>query len=346
MPDVFISHGSKDKDIADKVVSYLEDRGLICWIAPRNIIPGSDWAASINTAITASRIFLLIYRANNASSSQVRREVGLASSRSNVFIIPFGVDDTPLHGSLEYYLNTSHWINADFANKDYQFEALYQNIITITGKNLQDISNNTNVDNLPTHHMDAQPESPKTPHKSRRKKKKRIRLLLSSLSRWRLPQLHTYGSFSVRRITTIPMSLLQKKNSTAHSSVTSTKKQSSLQSEKSSNPESITTTVLIYGYSSTGTYTGKMNKKGHPDGSGYYYGSYVIDNETVTVELDGEWDDGAFSGSGVAVSSYEEGIISKGICKGIWANGSPDGKMTLTRTYRSGDYSKSVIQGT
>lgn len=172
MPDVFISHGSKDKDIADKVVSYLEDRGLICWIAPRNIIPGSDWAASINTAITASRIFLLIYRANNASSSQVRREVGLASSRSNVFIIPFGVDDTPLHGSLEYYLNTSHWINADFANKDYQFEALYQNIITITGKNLQDISNNTNVDNLPTHHMDAQPESPKTPHKSRRKKKK------------------------------------------------------------------------------------------------------------------------------------------------------------------------------
>ena len=184
---------------------------MICWIAPRNIIPGSDWAASINTAITASRIFLLIYRANNASSSQVRREVGLASSRSNVFIIPFGVDDTPLHGSLEYYLNTSHWINADFANKDYQFEALYQNIITITGKNLQDISNNTNVDNLPTHHMDAQPESPKTPHKSRRKKKKRIRLLLSSLSRWRLPQLHTYGSFSVRRITTIPMSLLQKR---------------------------------------------------------------------------------------------------------------------------------------
>ena len=71
MSDVFLSQSSKDKPIADKVCQFLEEKGLSCWIAPRNIVPGSDWAASISTAITASKVFLLIYSENAASSSQV-----------------------------------------------------------------------------------------------------------------------------------------------------------------------------------------------------------------------------------------------------------------------------------
>ena len=81
MSDVFISHSSKDKEIADKVVQYFEDKGLSCWISSRDIVPGAEWAAAISTAITASKVFLLIYTENSAASEQVVREVSLAEHK-------------------------------------------------------------------------------------------------------------------------------------------------------------------------------------------------------------------------------------------------------------------------
>src|SRR5713101_8280389 len=45
--DVFISYSSKDKPVADAVCAGLEGRGIRCWAAPRDILPGSDWGAAI-----------------------------------------------------------------------------------------------------------------------------------------------------------------------------------------------------------------------------------------------------------------------------------------------------------
>jgi hypothetical protein len=38
--DIFISYSSIDKEVADKVCSILEENGISCWMAPRNITPG------------------------------------------------------------------------------------------------------------------------------------------------------------------------------------------------------------------------------------------------------------------------------------------------------------------
>ena len=146
MSDVFISHSSKDEEIADKVVKYLEGRGLSCWTAPRDIVPGTDWAAAINTAITASKVFLIIYTANSAESGQVAREVSLAENRPGVFVVPYKTDDTPLKGSFEYYLTGSHFIAANYAKKDYKFEELYNIIAEKVNKNINNITNNTHID--------------------------------------------------------------------------------------------------------------------------------------------------------------------------------------------------------
>ena len=118
MSDVFISHSSKDADTANKVCQFLEEKGLSCWIAPRNIVPGSDWAASISTAVTSTKVFLLIYSANSADSDQVARELSLAESKKEVFIVPYKIDETTLSGSYEYYLTGAHWISANYAKKD------------------------------------------------------------------------------------------------------------------------------------------------------------------------------------------------------------------------------------
>lgn len=133
MADVFISHSSKDKEIAEKVLNFFEGRGLNCWIAPRDIVPGTEWAAAINAAITASKVFLIIYTANSAESSQVSREISLAETKQGVFVVPYKTDDTPLVGSFEYYLIGSHFISADYSKKDYKLEELYTQVADIVG---------------------------------------------------------------------------------------------------------------------------------------------------------------------------------------------------------------------
>ena len=51
---IFISHSSLDKAIADTVCSFLEARGITCWIAPRNIPPGGRYGEAIVHAIEDS----------------------------------------------------------------------------------------------------------------------------------------------------------------------------------------------------------------------------------------------------------------------------------------------------
>ncbi|MBR4344231.1 MAG: toll/interleukin-1 receptor domain-containing protein [Lachnospiraceae bacterium] len=165
MSDVFISHSSKDKEISDMVVKYLEDRGLSCWTAPRDIVPGSEWAAAINTAITASKVFLIIYTANSAESGQVSREVSLAENKPGVFVIPYKTDDTPLKGSFEYYLTGSHIILANYKKKDYKFEELYNIIAEKVNKNINNITNNTYIDSI---NIEITPEKNEVSYKTKK----------------------------------------------------------------------------------------------------------------------------------------------------------------------------------
>lgn len=41
--DVFVSYSNKDKPVADAVIAGLENKGIRCWVAPRDITPGSSW---------------------------------------------------------------------------------------------------------------------------------------------------------------------------------------------------------------------------------------------------------------------------------------------------------------
>ena len=52
--DVFICHSSKDRSIANAICSTLEQQRIRCWVAPRDVVPGSDYAKSIVEAISGS----------------------------------------------------------------------------------------------------------------------------------------------------------------------------------------------------------------------------------------------------------------------------------------------------
>lgn len=52
---VFISHSSHDSYYVERIPRHLEARGILCWMAPRDIPPGADWAESMMGAPAEAR---------------------------------------------------------------------------------------------------------------------------------------------------------------------------------------------------------------------------------------------------------------------------------------------------
>jgi biotin transporter BioY len=109
--DVFVSYSSDDKPTADAVCATLEMRGIRCWIAPRDVLPGVDWGAAIIEAINASGVMVLVYSAKANDSPQIKREVERAVNRG-LTIIPFRIQDVPMSKTLEYFMSMPHWLDA------------------------------------------------------------------------------------------------------------------------------------------------------------------------------------------------------------------------------------------
>jgi hypothetical protein len=110
-PAVFISYASQDVAVANVVVETLESHGVQCWIAPRDVVPGEFYAGAIVHAIDAAKVSVLVLSENAATSQHVLREVERASAKRHP-VVAFRIDLAPMPAELEYFLNTSHWLDA------------------------------------------------------------------------------------------------------------------------------------------------------------------------------------------------------------------------------------------
>src|ERR1700729_1147058 len=91
----FISYASQDKGVADAVCKALEQAGVACWIAPRNVVPGESYAGAIVHAIDGAKLTVLILSEHGASSKHVLREVERASSKDHP-VVTFRIDAAPM----------------------------------------------------------------------------------------------------------------------------------------------------------------------------------------------------------------------------------------------------------
>jgi TolB-like protein/tetratricopeptide (TPR) repeat protein len=107
---VFISYASQDTAVANAVVETLERNGVRCWIAPRDVIPGSHYADGIMLAISGAKALVLILSESALASKHVGKEVERASSKG-LRIIALRTDDAPLTPAFEYFLSESQWID-------------------------------------------------------------------------------------------------------------------------------------------------------------------------------------------------------------------------------------------
>jgi hypothetical protein len=111
-PAVFVSHASADSRQVAVVVDVLEGAGLPCWVAPRDIRPGSEWAGAIVDGIERSKGFVVVLSGHACASREVPREVELAS-RAHKPMLTLRIDrDAVLNGPLQFFLSSIHWFDA------------------------------------------------------------------------------------------------------------------------------------------------------------------------------------------------------------------------------------------
>jgi hypothetical protein len=109
--DAFISYATADKTAADAACAVLEAAGIRCWIAPRDISPGREYAAAIIDAIDRCHVMVLIFSSSANDSPQVRREIERAASKG-VTIMPVRIEKIAPTKSMEYFLGDIHWLDA------------------------------------------------------------------------------------------------------------------------------------------------------------------------------------------------------------------------------------------
>ncbi len=130
--DIFISYSTRDKLAADTVCAILEQAKIRCWIAPRDILPGTPWAAAITVALEQAKALVLVYSANSNKSVQVMRELDVALDLGKP-IVPFRIEDVDPSQSMRYYLAGTHWLDALTPPLEAHVQQLADTIRRLTG---------------------------------------------------------------------------------------------------------------------------------------------------------------------------------------------------------------------
>ena len=108
--DVFISYASQDAALANAFLETLERCGMKCWIAPRDVAPGTLYADGIVRAINGAKLFVLVLSEHAVTSPHVSKELERASSKRKPMIV-VRTDAAPLTPAYEYFLSESQWID-------------------------------------------------------------------------------------------------------------------------------------------------------------------------------------------------------------------------------------------
>jgi formylglycine-generating enzyme required for sulfatase activity len=107
---IFISHSSRDRDVAEHLCLALERRGKACWISSRDVSPGQNFQEEIVRAIKRARVMILVFSTNANNSNEIKKELALAG-QFRLTVIPVRVEDVLPSDAFSYELATRQWID-------------------------------------------------------------------------------------------------------------------------------------------------------------------------------------------------------------------------------------------
>lgn len=108
---IFLSHSSTNYKVAQKVCNLIEECGWKCFLAPRDIRTGHEYAEQILEGIERSDVLLLILSKEANTSPHVLREVERAVSKK-IPIIVYKLEEVELSKSMEYFLMSHQWVSS------------------------------------------------------------------------------------------------------------------------------------------------------------------------------------------------------------------------------------------
>ncbi len=111
MADVFVSYAQPDREAAFRIAEQLEAQGVPCWIAPRDVPPGAEYAQAIIAAIESAKALVLVFSEAANESQFVRREVERAVSKTRP-VFPVRVREAQPSGALEFFIAGAQWVDA------------------------------------------------------------------------------------------------------------------------------------------------------------------------------------------------------------------------------------------
>lgn len=136
---VFISYSSINTDIAKAACNHLEDNGISCWMAPRDIKTGSNYAEEIINGLLNADIVLLMFSKDAQASEYVNNEIDTAFSK-NKPIIAFNIDGSLPEKKMAFFLKNTQWLFAS-PNPDEHLDQL----VTDTSRILKDLEDGVYV---------------------------------------------------------------------------------------------------------------------------------------------------------------------------------------------------------
>ena len=108
---VFVSYSPKDKAVADAVCAALEQAGVICWIAPRDLYAGDRSDAGAARAIAACEAAVVVFSSASNSWPEAAREVELAAASRRPLIL-VRIEDAAPTGDLQVALASRRGVDA------------------------------------------------------------------------------------------------------------------------------------------------------------------------------------------------------------------------------------------
>lgn len=143
---IFISHSSKDAELAAKVCRKIEAAGHSCFLAPRDIRSGYEYAEEIINGIDSTDIVLLLLSQAANDSPHVLREIERAVS-NNKSVIVYKLEEVKLSKSMEYFLMTRQWLASN--GKDDFFDIIQRLNEYADAHNMPADSVNTPAETVP-----------------------------------------------------------------------------------------------------------------------------------------------------------------------------------------------------
>ena len=105
----FISHSSSQSSVASAICRKIEAAGEVCFLAPRDIGYGKEYAEEIMHGIDDSDAMVLVLCKAANESPHVLREIERAVSQ-RMPILVYQVEEVTLTKSLEYFLMARQWV--------------------------------------------------------------------------------------------------------------------------------------------------------------------------------------------------------------------------------------------